>query len=217
MSFPCGEISSLAFIASVSDWLTFSFPVTANINIHPVFPMHNSNYQIFFDKKYKFVHSQVAINGRIYGVLLQKSRTLDYNSLRGEVRTTDEKGLARQSLAIRGSAAASLAFAVLIISHPAEKLCSINWSLSSHGLLPSVCELLCLKWLQQDSLILGFLRKQTPFCSSKPLCTVKRGWIFLNLLLHTGESHSVTVNTYFHTKRHRLQGKTNFSTEQTCT
>lgn len=109
------------------------------------FPLSNSNYQIPFDKKYKFFHPHVPINFRPYGVLLQKSKTSTV-ILRawGEVWSTDEKVLARQkvdrreSLASRNSAAASQIFVVIIISHRTDKLSSSNWPLSSHGLLASV-------------------------------------------------------------------------------
>lgn len=94
-----------------------------------LFPLSNSNYQISFDKKYKFFHSQVALHLRPYGFLLQKSRTPTVIlRARNEVGTTDEKVLARQKvetrelLATRNSAAASQAFAAMITSHPAEKL-----------------------------------------------------------------------------------------------
>jgi len=65
--------------------------------------------------------------------LIQKSRTSTV-TLRtsGEIRSTDEKVLARQKLemreplATRNPAAFSPAFAAMIISHPAGKISSSN-------------------------------------------------------------------------------------------
>lgn len=65
-------------------------------------PLSNSNYQISFDKKYKFFRSQFTINLRPHGVLLQKSRTMTVILwARGEVGSTDEKVLARQKVETR--------------------------------------------------------------------------------------------------------------------
>lgn len=130
MFFPCGKISVFTFITSVSNWLTFPSLVTANMSIHPgfrdvpYFPWITPIIR-YFDKKYKFFHSQVAANLRPYGFLMQKPKTSTVTlRARCELGSTDEKVLARQKvemrkpLATRNSTAASQAwlFPILLIS-----------------------------------------------------------------------------------------------------
>lgn len=55
-----------------------------------------------FDKKYKLFPSQVGLNLRLYGVLLQKFRTSTVTvRARGEVGSTNENVLARQKVEMR--------------------------------------------------------------------------------------------------------------------
>lgn len=150
LSFPCGIISVLL--------LLFKFPT----GFHP----------------------QFAINFRPYGVSLQKSRTSTV-ILRawGEVWSTDEKILSSQKvdrgelLASSNSAAGAQTFAVIIISHPADKLNSSNWPLSSHGLLASVnC---CVKNGCNEIIWSSFIlpihyENKKTFCSSKSFYSIKR-------------------------------------------